>query len=230
MWQFNPIWILLRRTLKQAFSLVVQSSWGLKVKNIPPVKNPNPQGKGLVTVLQEIDSRQYSLTHSSSRHSLSKTLHDYVLSRIVLCAEFHFKPVVNKPYYLYVKGKTLKLSLISPQEWRRSSFGFYICQCTLEPSMLWRFSNKSDDPKALEFLALAIEPLKDSLLSDFFSTKPLMETLPYHDERLPFHRRVLANALASQITNQIPGVLSKSLKQLGKEDATEFEMLPFLVS
>lgn len=229
LWLLNPIWILLRTTLKQAFSLVVKSSWGLKVKNIPPVKNPNPQGKGLVTVLQEIDSRQ-CLSHSSVNNSLSKALHDYALSRVILCAEFNFKPVVNTDYFLYVKDRTLKLSLIAPKEWRDTRFGFYICQCILEPSMLWRFSNKSDDPKATNYLAKAIEPLKDSLLSDLFSDKPLKATLPYCDDRLPFHRRVLANALATQISNSIPASLSKSLKQLGKENANELQSLPFLVS
>ena len=188
------------------------------MKNIPPTRNPNPQGKGLVTVLQEIDSRQHALT-TSEPYSLTKTLHDYALSRLVLCAEFHFKPVVNKPYYLYVKDSTLRLSLIAPEEWRNSGFGFYICQCLLEDSMLWRFSNKNTDPKTLDYLALAVEPLKDTLLSDFFSNKPLEQTLPYYDERLPFHRRVLANALASQITLQIPEALSKSLPQLGKESS-----------
>ena len=186
------------------------------MKNIPPTRNPNPQGKGLVTVLQEIDSRQHTLNRSEP-YSLTKTLHDYALSRLVLCAEFHFKPVVNKPYYLYVKDSALRLSLIAPEEWRNSGFGFYICQCILEHTMLWRFSNKNTDPKTLDHLAIAVEPLKDTLLSDFFSNKPLEETLPYYDERLPFHRRVLANALASQITNQIPEALSKSLPQLGKE-------------
>ncbi|MFT6030406.1 MAG: hypothetical protein ACI8O8_002151 [Oleiphilaceae bacterium] len=199
------------------------------MKNIPPTKNPNPQGKGLVTVLQEIDSRQLSL-NTTSHHSLTKTLHDYALSRLVLCAEFNFKPVANKPYYLYVKDKTLKLSLVAPNEWRDSGFGFYICQCLLESTMFWSFSNKSDEPNAVEYLALAVEPLKDTLLSDFFSNKPLEETLPYYDERLPFHRRVLANALASQITNSIPKALSKSLKQLGKENSHQIGQIPFLMS
>jgi hypothetical protein len=199
------------------------------VKNIPPIKKPNPQGKGLVTVLQEIDSRQLEL-HTTNHHSLAKTLNDYVLSRVVLCAEFHFKPVVSKPYYLYVKDRVLKLSLIAPSEWRDSGFGFYICQCVLESTMLWTFSNKNDDPAAVEYLALAVEPLKDTLLSDLFSNKPLEETLPYHDERLPFHRRVLANAMASRITNSIPKALSKSLKQLGKESSNEVGQIPFLLS
>lgn len=199
------------------------------MKNIPPIKNPNPQGKGLVTVLQEIDSRQLEL-NTTNHHSLTKTLHDYALSRVVLCAEFQFKPVVSKPYYLYVKNRVLKLSLIAPNEWRDSNFGFYICQCVLESTMLWSFSNKNTDPAAVEYLALAVEPLKDTLLSDLFSNKPLEETLPYHDERLPFHRRVLANAMASRITNSIPKSLSKSLKQLGKENSNEVNQVSFLLS
>lgn len=192
----------------------------------PPTKNPNPQGKGLVTVLQEIDSRQL-VSNTTNNYSLTKTIQDYALSRLVLCTEFNFKPVPSKPYYLYVKDSTLKLSLVAPNEWRDSCFGFYICQCLLESTMLWTFSNKSDDPKALDYLAKAVEPLKDTLLSDLFSNKPLEDTLPYYDERLPFHRRVLANALASQVANQIPNALSKSLKQLGKENPNKIGLTGF---
>lgn len=197
------------------------------MKNIPPTKNPNPQGKGLVPVLQEISSRQSSAFAIQSKN-LASTLHDYALSRLILCADFSFKPVINTPYFLYVKNDKLKLSLISPKEWRDERFGLYICRCTLEDSMLWRVADNNDDPRVAQHFLSAFDSLKDSLLSDLFQEDPLNSTLPYFDERLPFHRRVLANALATHLSRTIPSALSKSFLQLGKENPQSGAALPFL--
>lgn len=199
---------------------------GHNVKNIPPTRAPNPQGKGLVSVLHEIDSRRGE-EQSASADSLPETLHNYALSRMILCAEFNFKPVTNTPYYLYVKGHTLRLSLIAPREWRDSCFGFYICRCVLEGSMFWRISEKNDDPRTSEYLTSAITPLKDTLLSDFNADESIESSLPFCDERLPFHRRVIANALAVQVRNRIPNSLSRSFKSLGTEYSGAAEKLPF---
>lgn len=196
------------------------------MKNIPATRAPNPQGKGLVAVLHEIDSRR-SGDYSASAVSLPETLHDYALSRLILCAEFNFKPVTQTPYYLYVKDQTLRLSLIAPREWRDNRFGFYICRCVLEGSMFWKISEKNDDLKTADQLASAIAPLKDTLLSDFNSDVPLESALPFFDERLPFHRRVMANALAVQVRNRIPNALSRSFKSLGNEYSGDTERLPF---
>ncbi len=198
------------------------------MKNIAITKKPNPK-EGLVTILEEINSRR-SIEYHSKQSSLQKILHDYAFSRLILCAEFHFKPVVNTSYYLYVNENILKLSLIGPKDWKDSGFGVFICQCTLAQTMFWRFSNKSNDPDAADYLSVAVESLKNSLLSDFFIDKPLELTLPYCDNRLSFHRRVLANALVTGMINRIPFTISKSLKQLGNENANEFKQPPFLVS
>ena len=191
------------------------------------IKRPNPQGKGLVNVLQEIDSRQL-LARADHKKCVSETLRDYAISRLILCAKFNFKPVVSKQYYLYIKGGALKLSLISPSEWRNNKFGLYVCQCLLGESMLWSISKKTDQLDAIDAISLAFSRLRSSLLSDLFLDQPLVSTLPFHDERLPFHQRVLANALASQVTRQIPHELSKSLQQLVQQHNNTFNQIPFL--
>lgn len=186
------------------------------MKNIAYSTKPNPQGKGLVPVLQELESREVGVLKGESS-SIIKTLQDYAISRVVLCAEFNFKPVFNKPYYLYVKDNVLKLSLIAPVEWGEFQFGTYVCQCSLELPLHWRITHQNTSKRATEELALAVSLLKETLLSDFFTDQPLESTLPFCDDRLPFHRRVLANALASQVTHLLPKKLSHSFKQLAKE-------------
>lgn len=198
------------------------------MKSIFTMKNPNPQGKGLVPVLQELDSRQVS-SHSNSSSSLARMLHDYALSRLILCAEFNFKPVANTAYYLYVKNQVLKLSLISPREWRDGRFGLYVCRCKLSESMVWEISEHNEDALVREQLLSAYAALKGTLLSDLFLDKPLESTLPYFDERLPFHRRVLANALATHLRHKIPTELEKSFVQLGRENHQGMGELAFLV-
>ncbi len=200
---------------------------GPNVKNIPVTKKPNPQGKGLVAVLDELDSRR-TYECSGSAVSLSQILHDYAISRLILCAQFNFKPVTNTHYYLYVKNQTLRLSLIAPREWRDDRFGYYICRCLLEESMFWRVSDKNQHPDTAEHLASAITPLKHTLLSDFNADVPLETALPYYDERLPFHRRVMANALAVQVRDRIPEALPRSFKALGKQYGGGVGKIPLL--
>jgi hypothetical protein len=196
------------------------------LKNIHFSTNPNPQGKGLVPVLQEIDSREVAIEKVEST-SIIKTLQDYAISRVVLCAEFNFKPAFNKPYFLYVKDKGLKLSLIAPEEWGKFNFGTYICQCSLELPLYWRITHQNTSKRATKELALAFSLLKESLLSDFFTDQPLESTLPFCDNRLPFHRRVLANALASQVKYHLPQKLSYSFKQLAEENIQEKNSIAF---
>lgn len=94
--------------------------------------------------------------------------------------------------------------------------------------MLWRVADNNDDPRVAQHFLSAFDSLKDSLLSDLFQEDPLNSTLPYFDERLPFHRRVLANALATHLSRTIPSALSKSFLQLGKENPQSGAALPFL--
>jgi hypothetical protein len=175
--------------------------------------NPNPQGKGLVPILHALAIKKEVIQQTES-HTVSSAIYDYFIARLILCAKFNFKPVLNTPYYLYVKDEVLKLSLIAPNQWCHNEFGLYICQCTLELPLRWRIESRNDDNDIASKLRQVISSLQDTLLSDLFAKQPLGQSLPYCDERLPFHHRVLANALASQIENQIPTLLASSFKQL----------------
>jgi hypothetical protein len=197
------------------------------LKNITCSRKPNPQGKGLSPVLQELENRKLGVQKVESI-SFIKILEDYAISRFVLCAEFNFKPVFNKPYFLYVRDEVLKLSLIAPDQWGKVQFGTYICQCSLELPLHWRITHQNTSKRATKDIAVALSRLKDTLLSDFFSDQPLKFTLPFCDDRLPFHRRVLANALASQVKYLLPQKLTCSFKQLAEENIGEKNSIPFL--
>lgn len=202
------------------------------MKKIYSSDQPNPQGKGLVPVLQELTSRKAMIDTGSYdyAHATHSILQDYIISRLILCADFKFKPVVNMPYYLYVKNQTIKLSLISPTEWTDSQFGTYICTCQLKPSSCWHISSQNKSASATSSLAAVISQLKNTLLSDLFTDQSLQSTLPFYDERLDFHQRVLANALASRITQLLSKKLDTSFKQLMRQHIEHSDTLLLLDS
>jgi hypothetical protein len=185
---------------------------------------PNPQGKGLVPILNALAIKKEVIQQTES-HTVASAIYDYFIARLILCAKFKFKPVLNTSYYLYVRDDALKLSLIAPNQWFHNEFGLYICKCTLEFPLRWRIENRNDDNDIEPILSKILLSLQDTLLSDLFANQSLGESLPYCDERLPFHHRVLANALASQIENQLPKLLSVSFKQLAQSHLPNKKLL-----
>ena len=97
--------------------------------------NPNPQGKGLVPVLDAWQSLQPAAVAPKSAPRL---LGDYMVSLLVLSAEFSFKPVPGKPYYLYWREGDWQLSLISPVEWGLRLPGECLGECQLAPRIVRR--------------------------------------------------------------------------------------------
>ena len=56
-------------------------------------KNPNPQGKGVVPVLEAWQAAKPSLTRPKSQRQV---LNDYAISLLVLSAQFQFNPLPQK--------------------------------------------------------------------------------------------------------------------------------------
>lgn len=188
---------------------------------------PNPQGKGVVPVL---DALQGQSTELPVQQPVAHTLLNYVLSRLILCAEFSFKPVRGKSYYLYVQAQRLRLSMIAPKEWRDARFGEYVGSCFLAPDMTWRVEDLQSG-EALESLKAVVTLLSHDLLSDLKQTHSLDTCLPEFDARLSFHQRVLANALSRSIRLQLDDSVQLSLPDLLQAHAAELEgpMLQLLI-
>ena len=163
------------------------------------MKRGNPQGKGLVPVLEAWHGIQ---PHAVAAKSPGRVLVDYFTTLLVLSAEFNFKPARGVSYYLYLRGEGWQLSLVSPPEWRQRTPGPCLGRCKLLPDMTW----------SLEVLAdLAEEPaLRDALaafhrgfLELLESHQFLEEGLPYYVRNLPYYRRLLAAGLASSLAGSL---------------------------
>jgi hypothetical protein len=162
-------------------------------------KNPNPQGKGLVPVLDAWESVQ---PEGVAPKSAPRLLADYLVSLLVLSAEFSFKPVPGNPYYLYWQEGQWQLSMISPQEWGHRQPGECLGECMLGFDMTWHLvpepgqaisAGLQDEIK--RFTALFGEQLA--------STELLEDTLPFYVRQLPFYRRLLATGLAASLQGSI---------------------------
>lgn len=178
--------------------------------NITPrtQKNPNPQGKGCVPVLQDWGALRPRLPDSKSATDI---LEDYCLSALVLASSFRFRPVPGKPYFLYSGDEGWSLSLIGPQEWGDTAPGEFVAKCHLRSDMTWQ----------LEFCPLPTEsPVRDRLarfVEGFTSTltrqESVMDELPFYVSELPYYRRMLATGLAVSLQHSIAATGISALTQ-----------------
>ena len=97
--------------------------------------NPNPQGKGLVPVLQDVTSSRAGL-HVPPKQ-IDQIAGELFTSMFVLESEFAFRPVAGKDYYLYRKQGRFRLSLISPDQWTNDFFGKFIGRCIMQKDITW---------------------------------------------------------------------------------------------
>ena len=191
--------------------------------------NPNPQGKGLVPVLAAWQSVQ---PEGVAAKSAPRLLADYLVSLLVLSAEFSFKPVPGKPYYLYWQQGQWQLSMISPGEWGQKQPGECLGECLLGFDMTWHLAPEtgvamSDElqEEIKQFTALFGEQLANN--------EALEDTLPFYVRQLPFYRRLLATGLASSLQSSIRsgGQLGHSGRSWLKEAASDMpQLLPDALS
>ena len=86
-------------------------------------RNPNPQGKGLVPVLQGLQSQwQQPVLIPKQIDQIEMEL---FTSLFVLQSEFKFNPVPGKSYYMYDTGTGYKLLLVAPHEWHKPFYSRY---------------------------------------------------------------------------------------------------------
>jgi hypothetical protein len=172
--------------------------------------NPNPQGKGQALILELWESnRPQHLAVKNPRILLN----DYVVSLLVLSAQFRFKPVVGKPYHLYRSRGTWRLSLIAPWEWSSADPGIHVGACHLRTDMTWKIIPADDldrHPSLADDLADFVRNFVDAL----HAQDTLEAGLPFYVHGLPFYQRMLATGLASSIsrTAQISGLAGQDAR------------------
>jgi hypothetical protein len=162
-------------------------------------KTPNPQGKGLVTVLKDWEVLK---PQARERKSSAEFLRDYCTSSLVLAAKFRFKPVIGKTYFLYALESGWMMSLISPEEWGASKSEQFLSACRVRKDMTWEIDaidlneNSAVLASARNFVKAFIDTLSEQ--------DSIGEYLPFYVESLPYYQRMMATALASSLKTTMP--------------------------
>lgn len=177
--------------------------------------SPNPQGKGLVPVLESL-AQSRAIVSVAAKH-INQISSELFTSLFVLHSHFQFKPVVGKSYWLYQRDKKFQLSLISPQEWGGNGFGLFVGECVLQQDITWSLTldeAATNNNLLMNFIELKRREFEEMLTS----VTSVDSVLPFYLEGLPFYQRVFAAALANSLKNSMvkSGILGLSYVQAQK--------------
>jgi hypothetical protein len=189
-------------------------------------KNPNPQGKGSVPVLQDWAALRPQLPASKSPGDI---LRDYCLSALVLAAKFRFRPVLGKLYFLYGDERNWTLSLVEPEKWGSAMPGEFVANCRLQADMTWHLELASLHPGSAVLRRL--ERFIDGFADTISSQDSLIDGLPFYVRSLPYYPRLLATGLAVSLQHSIsltgPDALAKAMapSRLGSQSGSPQQLL-----
>lgn len=156
---------------------------------------PNPQGKGLVPVLESL-AQSRALVSVLPKH-INQISSELFTSLFVLHSQFQFKPVVGKSYWLYRCDGQFRLSLVSPQEWG-GGFGQSIGECVLQADITWSLTLDAAAANDLVLMRL-IEDKRHEFETALNAADTVDKVLPFYLAGLPFYQRVFASALAHSL-------------------------------
>jgi len=194
---------------------------------------PNPQGKGAITLLEDLNS---SNVYKAVAKDIPHWLADYFTSLLVLSASFNFKPIMNKPYYLYLDNLEWKLSLIAPNEWSNCPYE-YFAKCMLNQDRSWRL-NPKDNWNENTKIKNYINSIKKEFLLSLNNDTPLVESLPYCAQHLPYYQRLAAFGLANSLKDSLQLALGydesrcvsgkKFLKQVSHSEVFKLDNIRYI--
>ena len=98
-------------------------------------KKPNPQGKGLSTVLDALVDSQVKT--SLPPKNIDQVSSELFTSLFVLNTNFEFRPVAGNSYWLYHTNDKFKLFSTAPNAWACGQPGIFIGECVLQNDVTW---------------------------------------------------------------------------------------------
>ena len=183
-------------------------------------KTPNPQGKGIAGVVEDIRFYKPSCVEAKDGH---QWLAEYFTSVLVLGAEFSFKPALLKDYYLYFKNDAWKLSLIEPQAWKSHDPGTFFATCVLNPDMTWSLRLAHGWQKDI-LLQAELTSIETAFVTSLLDEKSLVDQLPFCKNSLPYYQRLCAHSLAQSLNNSLKLALGKHYRKAqGKTLLVDFK-------
>lgn len=168
-------------------------------------KNPNPQGKGLVPLLQGVQQHVARLIVPPKQ--IDQIEMELFTSLFVLQSEIRFNPVVGQRYYLYAQELGYRLSLVAPDEWHRPLAQRYIGLCELQTDRTWTLSLDAAIADDTAFMA-EVERQRAALHVAVEQAERLEDVLPVFAPGLGYHGRILAFILGKSLRSsmQLSGI------------------------
>lgn len=181
-------------------------------QNVVAHKNPNPQGKGLSSVLNSLQQAAKGLRVPAK--DVYRIADELFTSLFVLNSQVKFKPIVGKTYWLYQKDRQYRLSLIAPEQWSSDQYGYYIGSCELQTDLSWTLELSEYSLNDQAFIA-HIQRLRERFNQKLQHADRIDDILPVYMETLPFYCRVLASALACSLKQSMhkAGISGLTYKQ-----------------
>ena len=159
-------------------------------------KNPNPQGKGLVPVLQGLQ-QHWERIHVPPKQIDQVSL-ELFTSMFVLQSDFRFNPVAGQDYWMY-EGKTgYRLLMVGPHEWTGSPPGRYIGKCTLQHDRTWTLELDPDVVADTAFMQ-EIEGRRERLQEELEKAETVEDIMPTFEASFGFYGRALAFILGKSL-------------------------------
>src|SRR5688572_1921758 len=178
--------------------------------------NPNPQGKGIVPVLQGL--QQHWLQPVVLPKQIDQIEMELFTSLFVLQSELKFNPVPGKSYWMYETGTGYRLLLVGPDEWHKPYPGRFIGECVLQKDRTWTLMLDDSLAEDRSFMDM-IEAQRKKLHSALASAEKIDDLLPAFEPSLSYYGRVMAfilgrSLLTSMQLSGIKGLDYKGAKKL----------------
>jgi hypothetical protein len=176
-------------------------------------RNPNPQGKGLVPVMQGL--QQGWQTPVLLPKQIDQIEMELFTSLFVLQSQFKFNPVPGKSYYMYGffgddaagAAECYKLLLVAPHEWHEPYAGRFIGECVLQQDRTWTLLLNPDMEKDAVFMK-RVQELRGKLLGALAKAEKIEDVLPSFEESLGYYGRITAFILGKSLlaSMQLSGI------------------------
>jgi len=175
-------------------------------------RNPNPQGKGLVPVLQGLQQQQ--LRKVILPKQIDQIEMELFTALFVLQGELRFNPVPGRSYWLYATDSGYRLLMVGPHEWHAPYPGRFIGECVLQQDRTWTLALDEQLAGDKDFMA-EIEAQRAQLQRRLEAAKRIDDVLPVYEQSLGYHGRVMAYVLGRSLftSMELSGINSLDYKE-----------------
>src|SRR5688572_10768116 len=148
--------------------------------------NPNPQGKGIVPVLQGL--QQHWRQPVVLPKQIDQIEMELFTSLFVLQSELKFSPVPHKSYWMYETASEYRLLLVGPDEWHKPYPGRFIGECVLQTDRTWTLMLDDALAEDTTFMNM-IEKQRAKLHKALENAAKIDDILPAFETSLSYHGR-----------------------------------------